>query len=123
MPRLLVVELPHMIRFYTELLGFEVGSLWRQHAPRFAILDRDDVCVQLYVPEGTEGEPVGHGTLSFDVRSVQELHAALRGRMATEWGPEVYWYGWREFAIRDPSGYLLIFSEETNDPSICHEGD
>ena len=38
-----------------------------------------------------------------------------------EWGPEVYWYGRREFAIRDPSGYLIIFSEATTDPPTCRD--
>ena len=36
-----------------------------------------------------------------------------------EWGPEVYAYGRREFAVRDPTGAMLIFSEETDDPATC----
>jgi hypothetical protein len=36
-------------------------------------------------------------------------------------GAEVYSYGRREFAIRAPDGYLLIFSEETTDPPTCSE--
>jgi hypothetical protein len=43
--------------------------------------------------------------------------------VATEWRPEVYWYGRREYAIWDPSGYLLSFSEETDDPPTCREAD
>lgn len=35
------------------------------------------------------------------------------------WGPEVYHYGRREFSIRDPNGYELIFSEPTDDPPTC----
>jgi hypothetical protein len=33
--------------------------------------------------------------------------------------PEVYHNGCREFAIRDPDGYLIIFTEETDDPPAC----
>jgi hypothetical protein len=62
---------------------------------------------------------VGHGTLSFDVNDARAIHATLQGRMTVEWGPEVYWYGRREFAVSDPSGYLIIFSEQTEDPPTC----
>ena len=31
--------------------------------------------------------------------------------IAIEWGPEVYDYGRREFAIKDNNGYLLALSE------------
>ena len=47
------------------------------------------------------------------------MHRALSGHLPIEWGPEVYWYGRREFAVRDPDGYLLIFSERTSDPPTC----
>ena len=36
--------------------------------------------------------------------------------IAVEWGPEVYGYGRREFAIKDCNGYLLTFSAPTSDP-------
>jgi hypothetical protein len=31
----------------------------------------------------------------------------------------VYQYGRREFAIRDPNGYMIIFTEQTDDPPTC----
>jgi catechol 2,3-dioxygenase-like lactoylglutathione lyase family enzyme len=110
-----------MLEFYTGVLGFRVGNTWPDQAATFAILERDDVCVQFYVPETSPAETVGHGTLSFDVDDARAFHSALRGRVAIDWGPEVYWYGRREFAIRDPSGYLLIFSEETDETPTCHD--
>jgi hypothetical protein len=59
--------------------------------------------------------------LSFEVRDAQALHSSLAGSIPIEWGPEVYWYGRREFAFRDPNGYLVIVSEETADPPTCTE--
>ena len=47
------------------------------------------------------------------------MQRALSGRLPIQLGPEVYWYGRREFAVRDPDGYLLIFSERTSDPPTC----
>jgi catechol 2,3-dioxygenase-like lactoylglutathione lyase family enzyme len=121
MPRLPVTDLQQAIAFYKESLGFSVGSLWPEDAPRFALLDRDGVCIQFYVADASKGEPVGHGTLSFDVDDARVVHRALEGRATVEWGPEVYWYGRREFAIRDPNGYLIIISEETADPPTCQD--
>lgn len=86
----------------------------------FALLDREGVGVQFYVPEDPAVR-VGEATLSFDVTDADALYHSLAGRVPVEWGPEVYWYGRREFAVRDPNGYLLIFSEETSDPPTCEE--
>ena len=47
------------------------------------------------------------------------LHARVAGSVAIEWGPEVYHYGCREFAIKDPNGYVLAFSERTTDTADC----
>jgi catechol 2,3-dioxygenase-like lactoylglutathione lyase family enzyme len=119
MPRLPVTDLERTNAFYTELLGFTVGPLWPVDAPSFALIERDDVCVQFYVADTRKGEVVGNGTLSFEVNDARAMHRALQGRAPVEWGPEVYWYGRREFAIRDPNGYLIIFSEQTCDPATC----
>jgi catechol 2,3-dioxygenase-like lactoylglutathione lyase family enzyme len=121
MPRLPVTDLQTAITFYKDLLGFHVGSLWPEHEPSFALLDRDDVCIQFSVVDPSKDEAIGHGTLSFEVDDARAVHADLEGRATIEWGPEVYWYGRREFAIRDPSGYLIIFSEATTDPATCQD--
>jgi catechol 2,3-dioxygenase-like lactoylglutathione lyase family enzyme len=123
MPRLPVADLERSVAFYSGRLGFQVGSVWPEQAPTFAILYRDEVCVQLIVVDAPDIEHVGHATLSFDVDDVKGLHDALAGHVAIEWGPEVYWYGRREFAVKDPDGYLLILSEQTDEPPTCPEED
>ena len=62
---------------------------------------------------------VGDAELVFEVDDAQSLHEALRSDTPMEWGPEVYWYGRREFAVRDPNRYLVIFTEVTDDPPTC----
>ena len=49
------------------------------------------------------------------------LHRELASKVPIEWGPEVYFYGRREFAVRDPDGNLIAFSAETSDPPTCRE--
>jgi catechol 2,3-dioxygenase-like lactoylglutathione lyase family enzyme len=112
-PRLPVADLDRTITFYTELLRFDCGALWPEHSPTFAILDRDQINVQFEV--AAAGTSIGNATLSFDVEDALAVKEMLGGRVPIEWGPEVYWYGRREFAIRDPDGYVIIFSEETGD--------
>jgi catechol 2,3-dioxygenase-like lactoylglutathione lyase family enzyme len=120
-PRLPVTNLNTTVEFYTQILGFQLANVWPHDAPSFALLERDEVCVQLSVADETRGETVGHTTICFDVSDAPAIHAALSGRVPVEWGPEVYWYGRREFAVRDPNGYLLIFSEETSNPPTCRD--
>jgi hypothetical protein len=55
-------------------------------------------------------------TLYFDVSDARSLHETLRDNVPIEWGPDVFFYHRREFALRDPDGHLIIISEETDDP-------
>ena len=117
-PRLPVRNLARTIEFYTSLLGFE-PSTWPADEPTFVILYRDDTSVQFYVSE--QGDDCGFGTISIDTDDARAVHAALVGKVAIEWGPEVYWYGRREFSFNDPDGYAIIISEVTSDPVECFE--
>lgn len=121
-PRLPVADLRRSIAFYTEVLGFQVDLAWPAAQPTFCILQRDGVALGLYVPNVHHpAAALGVGELSIEVEDVLSLHRMLHGKAAIEWGPEVYFYGRREFAIRDPDDYLLIFTEPTDDPVTCSE--
>lgn len=120
-PRLPVTDLKKTCDFYTGALGFSLGSSWPEESPWFALLDRDDVMLQLVAADAGQTGPAGCATISIDVDCAEQLAAELKQKAAFEWGPEVYWYGRREFAIRDPSGNLLIFSEATDDPPTCED--
>ena len=113
MPQLPVQDLERVIQFYTRWLGFEVIQLRPLEVPSFATLVCDEVCLQFFVPNIAAGEsPASRdATLSFQVADV----AALRAHIGVDGGPEVYWHSEREFAVRDPSGYVLNFFEELDD--------
>jgi hypothetical protein len=51
------------------------------------------------------------------------LHELLKARVPIEWGPEVYAYGRPEFAIRDLGGYVIIFTEPTDDPPTTSDSE
>ncbi|MBS0294958.1 MAG: VOC family protein [Proteobacteria bacterium] len=120
-PRLPVTDLNRAIAFYTTILGFEAGDPWPEEAPSFVLLQKGPVSIQFYVPNASKPEPAGYGTLSIDVEDAMAVHAAVKDRVKIDWGPETYWYGRREFSFRDPEGYALIISEETDATPDCEK--
>jgi catechol 2,3-dioxygenase-like lactoylglutathione lyase family enzyme len=119
-PRLPVASLERTIDFYVGILGFSVSVLYPDDRPTFCILDRDNVSLGFFTSEATGGvATIGSADLYLAVDDVLGLHGQLQEQLPIEWGPEVYFYGRREFAIRDPDGYLLIFTEPTDDPPSC----
>jgi len=77
--------------------------------------------VGFFEPNEHQPGPPGYAELYIEVEGVSELHAELATTLPIEWGPEVYSYGRREFAVRDPNRYLLIFTEVTTDPPSTSE--
>jgi catechol 2,3-dioxygenase-like lactoylglutathione lyase family enzyme len=120
-PRLLVRNLARTIEFYTSVLDFETSGPWPADEPAFVILERDDTVLQFYVSE--QSDHCGFGTISIDTDDARSVHAAVAEKVTIEWGPEVYWYGRREFSFLDPDGYAVIISERTSDPPDCTEED
>jgi catechol 2,3-dioxygenase-like lactoylglutathione lyase family enzyme len=119
-PRLPIRSLEGTLRFYEDILGFEAGDPWPEDDPTFVVMRRDDVVLQFSLAQ--PGEAVGHVTVALNVSDARAVHAAVKDRVTIEWGPEVYWYGRREFSFRDPDGYPIIISAETSDPPDC-DGD
>jgi catechol 2,3-dioxygenase-like lactoylglutathione lyase family enzyme len=118
-PRLPVADLRRTIQFYTIILGFRLDVLWPDDDPAFCILQRDGVRLafdQAEIEDTPRAASLGFYIEAEDVRAV---HVLVRERVAIEWGPEVYHYGRREFAVRDPDRYLIIFTEPTHDPPTC----
>ena len=114
--RLGVADVKRSAEFYSHLLGFSVGVLWPQAAPEFAILHRDGLRLQL----GKRGaDDASSSTICLDVAGALDLHATLKDKVTIDWGPEVYFYGRREFAFKDPDGHGIIVSEVTDDPMTC----
>jgi catechol 2,3-dioxygenase-like lactoylglutathione lyase family enzyme len=119
-PRVTVADVQRTIDFYTQTLGFHVCGLWPQDHPTFLIVERDGACIAFDVARaGLTQLPESNLGFYIEVEDVRAVHECLRERVRVEWGPEVYHYGCREFAIRDPDGYLIIFTEETDDPPTC----
>jgi catechol 2,3-dioxygenase-like lactoylglutathione lyase family enzyme len=121
-PRLPVADLGRSLAFWRDVLGFDVDVLWPEREPTFAILERDQASIGLFSLGPHHGRgTIGYAEIYLEAEDVRELHDTLRGQLPIEWGPEVYSYGRREFAVRDPDGYLVIFTEPTDDPPTTEE--
>jgi catechol 2,3-dioxygenase-like lactoylglutathione lyase family enzyme len=114
MPRLKTTDLIRTVAFYGSLLGFEPRVAWPKGRPTFCIVESGGV--RIGFNQAPSASPID---LDLEVEGVLAWHEALKGRVAVEWGPEVYSYGRREFAFRDPDGNLIILAEPTNDPPTC----
>jgi catechol 2,3-dioxygenase-like lactoylglutathione lyase family enzyme len=114
-PRLPSSDVGATVRFYVDVLGFTIDVVVPEEKPTFASLDRDAVNIQFYA----EDKPSFVGQFVIETTDIAAMHAAVRDRAKIAWGPEVYPYGRREFALEDPNGHNLIFSEPTDDPPTC----
>ena len=112
-PCLKTNDVRQTVDFYVGVLGFTVDTIHPSGKPTLCILDHDSVHLAFVTnPQNWYQEPRLAGQLWIGVDDLMALHARVVEKgIAIEWGPEVYSYGRREFAIRDNNGYLLAFSE------------
>jgi len=111
-PVFYVADLAAARDFYRDALGFAVDTCWPDDGdPRVLILDRGEAHL-MFVRED-DGEKLSRrAEVRIETPGVAALHKKLAPKVTMEWGPEVYFYGRREFSIRDPNGVSVIFTEE-----------
>jgi uncharacterized glyoxalase superfamily protein PhnB len=102
--------------YYRAVLGFECEYAAGE-PPVFAVYSRSDVPIMfrrveqpaLISPNERQG---GTWDVFFWVDDVDGLHVELAGRgAAVVYPPTVQPYGMKEFAVRDPNGYVLGFGQ------------
>jgi lactoylglutathione lyase len=125
-PEFVCSNFAESLRFYTELLGFRV--LYSRPVERFAYLERDGAELMLEQsvskdrlwPRAELAYPFGRGiNFQIQVADAKRLHAAILAAGIAVYLPlEERWYrrendeiGVEQFAIQDPDGYLLRFSQ------------
>ena len=116
-----VFDMPTSIRFYRDVLGFEVVmSSGEGDDVGWALLRRDDASLMLNSAYESNGErplqPVlarqaAHRDtiLYFGCRDVDAVYEDLRGRVIDLAPPEVQTYGMKQLYLHDPDGYGICF--------------
>jgi catechol 2,3-dioxygenase-like lactoylglutathione lyase family enzyme len=114
LPCLLTSDMRRTLDFYIEVLGFtQTGYYPIESAPTRTEVRRDGVALIFFTDAYHNiGEaPALSGMLYFFPESIDAVADELLGKVPFEWGPEESDLGVREFAIRDPEGYVLVFAQ------------
>ena len=112
-PSLLVYDMGETLAFYRKL-GFEVtGCDGAETSSTWAEVSHGQITFQFYSepPRGTPATPICSGTFYVFTNGVDALALEFRDKVEFAWGPETMDYGMKEFAVQDPNGYLIAFSE------------
>ncbi|MGP0093478.1 MAG: VOC family protein [Xanthobacteraceae bacterium] len=106
-PMLQTADMDETVAWYVSVLGFHCvareGQIWCR-------LERGAVAL-MFMRNDQLGQPFATATQCIYVDNVAALWAAIKDRVTPEWGPEQMPDGMVEFAIKDPSGYLLSFGQ------------
>jgi len=113
-PVLAVTDIDDTIRFYRDVLGFECAN----RTDGWAVLCKDNVEVMVSVPNAHEpfDKPTLTGSIYFNTSDVDGLWQQIKDKANIVYPIENFFYGMREFAIRDNNGYILQFGQEISDP-------
>lgn len=118
-PTFLVPDVAGTARWYSQHLGFRTAGIFPKQEPyAYASLQRDAAEIMLLSAPGYEKPDLspkrqeGVWDAYIRMRGVHALYAAVSGesfiRMPIKHQP----YGDWEFEVRDPNGYILVFSGE-----------
>ena len=119
-PMLDVPDLAGTIEFWTGVFGFTLASRLDDDKgrPVWCEVERDSIAVMFtshYHDEPDEDdEPHAAqltGSLYVNVDDVDGFAEELSGKVAFLYGPATMEYGMREVAVRDNSGYTLVFGQ------------
>jgi uncharacterized glyoxalase superfamily protein PhnB len=113
-PVLAVNDIDETIHFYRDVLGFECAN----RMDGWAALRKDNVEVTISLPNAHEpfDKPTLTGSIYFNTSDVDALWQQIKDKANIVYPVENFFYGMREFAIRDNNGYILQFGQEINDP-------
>jgi len=112
-----VADIGSTITWYEEQLGF-IGDPFPDREPYvFAILRRDNIEIFLQRVEGYQKpdvysrRPGGVWDAYIRTEGVQDLYESVREEATIVQPLRLQPYGNWEFEVRDPNGYILVFSE------------
>jgi uncharacterized glyoxalase superfamily protein PhnB len=120
-PTFLVSDVGSTARWYTTALGFDLSGTVPDREPYvYASLLRDGVELMLLRLEGyqkadmTALRPEGSWDVYVRMHGVHTFYETVRGQDFIRTPLRKQPYGDWEFEVRDPNGYILVFSELTD---------
>lgn len=116
-PCFAVADVGATIRWYETLLAFVADPFPANEPFVFAILRRNDIEIMLQRLDGYEKADLyrqrsgGVWDAYFRINGVKELYASVKDRVPVLQSLRQQPYGCWEFEVKDPNGYVLVFSE------------
>jgi uncharacterized glyoxalase superfamily protein PhnB len=104
-PMLQTLDMDRTVTWYESVLGFRRED---EQINGWCSLRRDGVTI-MFMTNAHLGDPHATATQYITVDDIDALWESVKAHCKAEWGPVDMSYGLREFAIRDPNGYLLSF--------------
>jgi len=114
-PMLEVTSMDETVSFYHDVLGFECGH----RVEGWAVLLNHCVELMICLPNAPVpfDRPRFTGSLYMKLDDVDALWEQVKDKTTVVYPLENFFYGMREFAIRDNNGYCLQFGSEIKEPS------
>jgi uncharacterized glyoxalase superfamily protein PhnB len=116
-PYFFVRDLQKSAAYYSDQLGFVHGRFWGD-PPNFCVTRREGLTVMLSSTEDpTKVRPNSKDGEAWDayvsITDSESLFQEFKRRGAEiVYEPSVTFYSHREFAVRDPDGYILAFGQD-----------
>ena len=114
-PTFLVNDVGTTARWYESHLDFSPSFFPKTEPYVYASLCRDGIEIMLLRLEGYQkpsvSRPGGLWDAYIRMQGVREFYEAVRGKVPIQMDLTKQRYGDSEFEVRDPNGYVLVFSE------------
>jgi catechol 2,3-dioxygenase-like lactoylglutathione lyase family enzyme len=120
-PNLIAANVNRSVDFYTRELGFTlVASVPETGTYNWAMVQRDTVTMMFQTLESIHEDMPSLkitgkgsiGTFFIKMKGIDQLLADLKGKVEIPLDMRTTFYGMKEFAVKDPDGYLLVFAED-----------
>ena len=120
-PNLISDSVNASVDFYTKHLGFSlINSVPDKGTYDWAMIQRDGVTLmfqslkslQQDMPSLKLDRKGSLGTFFIKMTGIEDLYKSLQGKVdiALEW--RITFYGMKEFGVKDPDGYYMVFAED-----------
>ena len=116
-PCFAVADIAKTMRWYEEQLGFTPDPFPANEPYVFAILRRDDIDIMLQRIENYQKPDIyklrsgGVWDAYIRMRGVKQLYGDIKEKVEIVQPLRKQPYGQWEFEVKDPNGYVLVFSE------------
>ena len=129
-PLLEVYDMPTSLRFYRDILGFEVVATDgqpREADQNWVLLERDEIQIMLNTryeadarppkPDRKRLEAHDDAALFFSCPDVDAVYRDLRGKGIDVAPPKVAPYGMKQLSLHDPDGFGICYQWPVNEAS------